>query len=76
MIRWALPGFLAACIAAAIAACAPASLGSPTSNERILHCRTGEVVVCRSRYPSRLPKDETKEYDFCTCESTVNGIPL
>jgi hypothetical protein len=64
------------CVNLSIAACAPASLGSAPASERTLKCSSHETLVCRSRSPGRLGTDEEPEYDFCTCESLDNGIPL
>ncbi|MDH5215532.1 MAG: hypothetical protein OEY04_15125 [Gammaproteobacteria bacterium] len=66
---------LIAVIAAMLASCAPASLGSPPASERTERCRTGETLVCRTKDLSRINKDEEREYDFCTCESLEHGIP-
>ncbi len=63
-------------IAIATAACAPASLGSPTASERKVECRAGETLVCRARDSGRVGKDEEPEYDYCTCESLNDGLRL
>ncbi len=69
-------GMAVAGIAMSIAACAPASLGSAPASEHNLQCSSHETLVCRSRNPTRLGKDEEQEYDYCTCESLDSGFPL
>lgn len=59
-----------------IAACAPASLGSPPASERMERCRTGETLVCRTRDSHPVSREEEREYDYCTCESLDRGVFL
>ncbi|HSD70383.1 MAG TPA: hypothetical protein VLB07_12560 [Woeseiaceae bacterium] len=67
----------ALCSGIALIACAPASLGSAPASERTLQCRSHETRVCRTRNPGRLGTgDEEPEYDFCTCETLNDGLPL
>ena len=60
--------------ALAIAACAPASLGSAPASERMRDCVAGETLVCRDRYPSRLEKEGEQDDQFCTCEPLDRGL--
>jgi hypothetical protein len=57
-----------------IAACAPASLGSPPASERMERCRTGETLVCRTRDMGPINRDDEREYDFCMCEPLNRGM--
>ncbi|NJN22226.1 MAG: hypothetical protein HC812_14890 [Leptolyngbya sp. RL_3_1] len=66
--------FLISAAAMAIAACAPASLGSPPASERTRNCVAGETLVCRDRYPSRLEKEGEQDDQFCTCELLDRGL--
>jgi hypothetical protein len=57
-----------------LAACAPSSLGSPPAGERQRECQVGQTLVCRTRYPSRVEKEEEPGDEFCTCENMDRGL--
>lgn len=67
---------LVASAALLLAACAPASLGSPPASERNRDCFAGETLVCRDRYPSRLGDEDEPGEQFCMCENIDTGLRL